>query len=328
MGICVMPASSQHRYRFLQIILLVVLLGLAISLYNNWHQIIRQIIEWQKAFHGLLATHVNAIKEDPLNHGLALVALSFGYGVFHAIGPGHGKAVIITYLGSHQESLRRGAIISLMAALLQAVIAVILVVVLAKILSIRFSEVNSYADSITSASYLLVMGLGAFLFVSPLTQKWKQHLQNKNHSNEHNHSQHKNVHHHEHNCCAGQHVHQSEPKESWLQSVSVIISMGSRPCSGAIVVLIYAHLVDAFYYGILATLMMGLGTGLTIAAIALGTQLARNWFEALVNSDGNKDTPYFNAGPWLRITGGLVIFLLGFSLFQTTTAISGGHPLI
>ena len=150
-----MSASSQHRYRFLQIILLLVWLGLAVSLYSNWHQIIRQIIEWQKVFHALLATHVNAIKQDPLNHGLALIALSFAYGVFHAIGPGHGKAVIITYLGSHQESLRRGA----------------------------------------------------FLLVSPLTQKWKQHRQNKhhdhehkNHSYEHNHSQHKDVHHHEHNC--------------------------------------------------------------------------------------------------------------------------------
>ena len=73
---------------------------------------------------------------------------------------------------------------------------------------------------------------------------------------------------------------------------------------------------------------MGLGTGLTIATIALGTQLARNWFEAFVNSDGNKHNPYSNAGPWLRITGGLVIFLLGFSLFQAATEISGRHPLI
>ncbi len=314
-----MSPSKLPRYGFLQILLLFALLVLAFALYCNWQPIIRQIIEWQQLFHTLLATHVNAIKQDPLGHGSALVALSFAYGVFHAIGPGHGKAVIITYLGSHKESLRRGAIISLLAALLQSVVAVLLVVVLAKLLSIRFSQVNSYADAITEASYLLVMGLGAFLLLSPLMQKWQQYRHKK---------QHKEVDHHEHHCCAGGHVHRSAAKESWLQSATVILSMGSRPCSGAIVVLIYAHLVDAFYYGICAVLMMGLGTGLAIASIAFATQLARNCLENLVNGDGHRGKLDVNLGPWLKMAGGLIIFLLGFSLLQTTTAVSGNHPLL
>ncbi len=313
-----MPASDLYRYRFLQILLLCVLLAGAFSLYSNWQAIIRQIIEWQHSFHALLATHVNAIKQDPLRHGLALITLSFVYGVFHAIGPGHGKAVIITYLGSHKESLRRGAVISLLAALLQAVVAVVLVVVLGRLLSIRFSQVNGYAETISEASYLLVMGLGAFLFLSPLIKKWRQYRGNK---------QYKAHEKHDHSCCGG-HVHRRAATESWLQSVTVIISMGSRPCSGAIVVLIYAHLVDAFYYGIGAVLIMGLGTGLSIATIALVTQLAKNCLANLVNGEDNRAKLHVNAGPWLKMAGGLVIFLLGFSLLQTTTAISGSHPLL
>ena len=336
-----MTPSSKHGYRFFQFVLLFILFGFAIGLYTNWHHIISRVVEWQKVFHGLLATHVNAISQDPVNHGLALIALSFGYGVFHAIGPGHGKAVIITYLGSHKESLRRGAVISLLAALLQSVVAILLVVVLSKILSIRFSEVNNYADDITTVSYLLVMALGVFLFVTALSRQWKQARQNSgehsylNDEHSHNHdthlhkdTHHEEAHHHDHLCCGGHHVHQSNPKESWLKSISVILSMGIRPCAGAIVVLIYAHLVGAFYYGVMATLVMGLGTGLSIASIALGTQLARNWFEKLAKTDDNQYLFHFNAGPWLRMAGGLIIFLLGLSLFQAATQISNTHPLM
>jgi ABC-type nickel/cobalt efflux system permease component RcnA len=102
--------------------------------------------------------------------------------------------------------------------------------------------------------------------------------------------------------------------------------MGIRPCAGAIVVLIYAHLVGAFEYGVLATLMMGLGTGLSIAGIALGTQLAKTWFVNLAQSGFFQ--PPIHTGNWLRMGGGVIIFLLGFSLFYATTQTISTHPLI
>ncbi len=330
-----MILSGKYSYRFFQFALFFIFLGLGLSLYMHWYSIVSQVVEWQKTFHDLLGIHIKAISQDPIQHGLALIALSFGYGVFHAVGPGHGKAVIIVYLGSHKESLRRGALISLLAAFLQAVIAILLVVVLSKLLSIKFSDVNSYADDITIVSYLLVMALGAFLFLTALFKQCKNIKQSaqktseldNSHSHEHSAHGHKDTHHHDHSCCGGHHVHKSDPKESWLQSVSVIFSMGMRPCAGAIVVLIYAHLVGVFYYGVIATLAMGLGTGLSIAGMALGTQLARNWFEGLAKNN-NQPLLRFNMGLWLRIAGGAIIFLLGFSLFQAATQISGSHPLL
>ena len=122
-----MTFSNRHRNYLFLFALFFTTSALAITLYIYWYSILSHIVEWQKVFHDLLATHINAITQDPVHHGTMLIALSFGYGVFHAIGPGHGKAVIVTYLGSHKESLRRGAIISLLAALFQAVIAILLV---------------------------------------------------------------------------------------------------------------------------------------------------------------------------------------------------------
>jgi ABC-type nickel/cobalt efflux system permease component RcnA len=314
-----MILESQQTYRLLQWSFIIILLGLGIPLYTYWHDTITQMIERQKMFHDSLAIHINSISQDPFHHGLMLITLSFAYGVFHAIGPSHGKTIIIVYLSSHKESLHRGALISLLAALLQAVIAIFIVVILSNILNIKFSKVNTYADDVTLVSYLLVMALGAFLFLVALSKQWKQlrqksrnnhsHLEKQGLQDHHQHDHKHETHHHDnHSCCGGKHAHQSKPKESWLQSASVIISMGVRPCAGAIVVLIYTHLVGVFYYGVIATLVMGLGTGLSVAGIALGTQLARNWFKEFAKSDNSQSPFHFNIGVWLRMAGGCSLF--------------------
>jgi len=317
-----MNNASVGLSKNVQIILLIALSLTAVALYLNWHGMISQVIEWQKLFHGMLANHVKHISQDPFSHGLALIGLSFAYGVFHAVGPGHGKAVIITYLGSHRETLKRGALISLLAALLQSVVAILLIAVLANLLDSRFSDMNGYASDVTTASYVMVMMLGIFLFTSAFIRQFKLHRA----KSEHNHDEH-HEHQHGDSCCGGHHTHQSTPQETLAKSIGVIFSMGLRPCAGAIVVLIYAHLVDAFFYGILATLMMGLGTGLSISAIALATQFVRNRFEQFAHFK-NTASP-FHAGYFLRMTGGIVIFLLGFSLYQAATqTLPSSHPLM
>jgi nickel/cobalt exporter len=78
--------------------------------------------------------------------------------------------------------------------------------------------------------------------------------------------------------------------------MSIILSMGFHPCADAIVVLIYAHLVGAFYYAVIATLVMGLGTEIPVASMALGTQLARNWFEKFTVSNDSQSLIRFNIG--------------------------------
>ena len=54
-----------------------------------------------------------------------LVGLSFAYGVFHAAGPGHGKAVISSYMLANEVALRRGVMLSFVSAFLQAATAIV-----------------------------------------------------------------------------------------------------------------------------------------------------------------------------------------------------------
>jgi nickel/cobalt transporter (NicO) family protein len=54
----------------------------------------------------------------------------------------------------------------------------------------------------------------------------------------------------------------------WQRGLSAIAAVGLRPCSGAIIVLVFALAQGLFWAGVAATFMMGLGTAITVAAIA------------------------------------------------------------
>ncbi|MGY4301563.1 hypothetical protein ACVWXN_009658 [Bradyrhizobium sp. i1.4.4] len=55
----------------------------------------------------------------------------------------------------------------------------------------------------------------------------------------------------------------------WRRGFAAILTVGIRPCSGAILVLVFALAQGLFWAGIAATLLMGLGTAITVAAIAV-----------------------------------------------------------
>ena len=93
----------------------------------------------------LMAAKVHALHGDP-SAAWGLFALGLAYGVFHAAGPGHGKTLIASYMLANDRSLRRGVVMALMAALLQAVVAVALVAAAGLVLNATASEMNRAAD--------------------------------------------------------------------------------------------------------------------------------------------------------------------------------------
>ncbi len=92
---------------------------------------------------------------------LTLVGLGFAYGVLHAAGPGHGKAVIAGYLMAGERALKRGFALSLLAALLQALVALALVGGGAVLLRMTASGLNQAGTMIETASFACVALLGA-----------------------------------------------------------------------------------------------------------------------------------------------------------------------
>ena len=85
--------------------------------------------------------------------------------------------------------------------------------------------------------------------------------------------------HHEHCGCGHQHLPSSvqmNQSTGWKSQLFLILSIGSRPCSGAILVLFLSYTLNIYLWGILATLMMALGTGITLTIFALIVIFARH----------------------------------------------------
>jgi ABC-type nickel/cobalt efflux system permease component RcnA len=54
----------------------------------------------------------------------------------------------------------------------------------------------------------------------------------------------------------------------WRESLGVVLAIGLRPCSGALVVLVFALSQGVLWAGIASVFLMGLGTAITVAALA------------------------------------------------------------
>ena len=52
---------------------------------------------------------------------------------------------------------------------------------------------------------------------------------------------------------------------SWRKVMAVVFSVGIRPCTGAILVLVFALTQGLFWAGVAATFAMALGTAITVA---------------------------------------------------------------
>ena len=116
----------------------------------------------QALFYRELSGLIRAAKTD----GAAvwgLIGISFIYGIFHAAGPGHGKAVISSYLLANEETWRRGVALSFASALLQAITAVVLVAVVAILIGATAKMMGETVRVIELISYGLIVLVGARL---------------------------------------------------------------------------------------------------------------------------------------------------------------------
>jgi ABC-type nickel/cobalt efflux system permease component RcnA len=224
-----------------------------------------------------------------------LLGLSFLYGIFHAAGPGHGKAVISSYVVANNETWRRGVILSFASAMLQAVVAVAFVGVAAVIFNATMATMCRSERYIEIASYALIALIGLRLIwvkgrgflntarnvARPLhavgadVSRPRDH-EHHHHDHGHDHHHHDHGHHHHHgdeHASAWGHAHGPEPSElagrgGWQRGLSAIVAVGVRPCSGAILVLVFALAQGLLWAGVAATFVMALGTAITVAAIA------------------------------------------------------------
>lgn len=240
----------------------------------------------QSEFYRLMSSTIRAAKSDG-SAVWTLLFISFAYGIFHAAGPGHGKAVIASYLVANRETARRGIALSFASALMQSLVAILIVGISAWILNATAKTMCKAEGAIEIASYGLIalFGLrlvwvkgGTFIRALQAAQPVPaiagvphDHDGHGHHDHAHAYDHHAHDHVHDEHCG---HSHGPTPSElagpgGWRRGFAAILTVGIRPCSGAILVLVFALAQGLFWAGIAATFLMGLGTAITVAAIAV-----------------------------------------------------------
>ena len=299
-----------------------------------------QIANLQSQFYQQLTAAVRAWKDNPLNAWI-LLGLSFAYGVFHALGPGHGKAILSGYVLANRETLKNAAILSMIASMVQALVAILLVGVAAGILNLTGAMLTEVTAWLELGAYALLVGLGMWLVykhvILVIARRLKSGQANLGHEHNHEsgqthhhdlHEQHGHEHEHEHDhdhehghgaaCSSCGHSHLPAPelvagKLNLSKALAAIITIGLRPCSGAILVLVFALSQQMFWAGASAALAMGLGTGLTVAALAIGSIGARALTEAA--GGGRSQRLGRILGQMLQGLAAIIVLVFGLLLF-------------
>ncbi len=272
----------------------------------------------QQNFYRLLTNALKAMRADPWKLW-TLIGLSFAYGVFHAAGPGHGKAVISSYMIANEIQLRRGVTISFISALVQGATAILVVGAAYLVLRGTSISLTNATDVLEMASYALVAAFGFWLLYRKLSgivsSARKPHLLDDHHHS-HSHS-HDHAHDHHHGpgefCETCGHVHIPSPETlrakdfSIREAFSAVLAVGLRPCSGAIIVLTFSLLNGLYLGGVLSVLAMSIGTAITVSALAILAVSAKG---AAVRIAGEGSRALI-VGNMIEILGAALVALMG-----------------
>lgn len=250
-----------------------------------WQKALTRSARFQKELRAGMASFARDIRENPFGRAFWLFLLAgFGYGVLHALGPGHGKSFICGYFLSRKGSLLQGLAMGTGSMLAHVASAAFMVIVLNLILQrAGMADFDAKSALLQRGSYGLLMAMGLLLTLKTLYDLLSGRL------------------------AAHGHCH-AETRSMTAMSLAA----GLIPCPGSAVILIFAITLGIFWAGLASLLFVALGMGLTTSAFAMATILFRRAVERGVHGSGRLALGLYAT---LSLTGSLAIALLGAAMF-------------
>ncbi|MFW7522776.1 nickel/cobalt transporter [Vibrio ostreicida] len=306
-----------------------------------WPSLVLASIEWQREVNTQLADLLYSAQSEPLVSGSYLVGFSFLYGILHSLGPGHGKVIVSTYLATHPAKVRVSLMLTIISAICQALVAIILVSVLVWGFNASMRVVNEKAATFVALSFILVVVLGLLIcwkagkqisriisvpklkvkaltpLAVPSSRSIGGHssllrLQSSVHRIEAAHAE----------CgCGHQHAAGADAinEASTLREyIGVVASIGIRPCTGAIMALLFANMVGTYWLGVMSALAMAGGTALTTSVVAILTLTSKKLVRrCMATSNSEKKASWQLAGYYVQLFGGLLLVAIGLLLVSS-----------
>jgi nickel/cobalt exporter len=236
------------------------------------------------------------------------VLIAFAYGALHTLGPGHGKAVVISYFAGTGGSLRRGVLMGARIAAMHVLSAVVVVFLLDFAVRQATGAAPSDYRLIRLGSYALIVAIGAAMLWSALAALRAQRAAGaEGHAHHHHH------HHDAHAGCAACAAAEAGSKGGgWIAA-----AVGVVPCTGALIVMLFGLANDLVIPAVMMVIAISACMALAMSAIGVAAILGRNWTEARVAVTPERRLR-FEAGA--RIAGAACVLAIGVTLFGVTYA--------
>lgn len=264
-----------------------IIIILTYQIWQYWPVILMKSFAWQRENNASLSKLLFSLKEQQDSAAFYLMWLSFLYGIIHSVGPGHGKVIVTTFLATNPGKFKQGLMVTFLAAFMQALVAIALVTCLLIVFDRSVHDLNMQIALLIKFSFIIIGCLGVFLIIKAI----KNFIKNKEHAS-----------------------HEFSPTQlnkavSIKSYLIIIISVGIRPCTGAIMVLVLARMLKIYHYGVISSLLMALGTAITTSTLAVLTISGKKIIKKYMDCS-TSNFEKFSAG--LQFVGGglLVLFSL------------------
>lgn len=226
------------------------------------------------------------------------ILIGFLYGVFHALGPGHGKMVIIGYFLGREAKPWRGVVMANWIALSHVIAAIFIVVIAHIILSRSLASPVDEVQGLRYFSYGAILLIGIGMLASALRRQGSAHAHGHGHSG--------GQAEHAHDLACGHH-HGGGTEQGLLA-----IAAGFVPCSGAILILVFCLTNDIVLSGIIMTLAIAVGMGLTLSTMGVASILLRRQLSVRLPGNALTSRALSLAGPILISAIGALLLVGAF----------------
>ncbi len=218
----------------------------------------------QKRIHGTLTTYARKIQsESSPSAVLSLFLFSFLYGIFHAAGPGHGKAVVFSYFLSRDARFRNALSLGSMIGFFHAASAIILVIILRWILLSYVSGMEKAEFYIQIFSYAAILGIGIFMAVEWIRETFFPPSAS--------------------GLGEGAGHHRKE-----RTSLAIALAVGAVPCPGVVLIMIFGFSLEIFWTSLVASVFMAFGMAFTISFAGIITLYMRKGLLAFAGKSPTK----------------------------------------
>ena len=220
---------------------------------SSLSKIYGKISLWQRQLNDKFARLSREIKTSKSKKPLiTLTLISFLYGILHAAGPGHGKAVTFSYFLSRRENVKKGILLGNLISFLHALSAVVIVLTIYFIFKQSWlGSFENLSQKIKLISYSFITLIGAVLLTRSIFDLRKGNPQ----------GQEKDL-----------STHPTDPKSI----IPVALAVGMVPCPGVVIIMLFSLSLNILGTGLVSSFFMALGMAFTISLAGVLSIVAKD----------------------------------------------------